>query len=137
MGDQEITDAPDEKLTYGAIFDREFPYLLALGMTYQQYWYESPDIAGYYIEAHRIKAEEQNTMLWLQGNYTFAAISTALSNLHFDGKQHKVNTFMKEPYGIFTKKEDRTAKEERKIIDALNRFEKQWKSEGATDGKNS
>lgn len=90
-----------------------------IGMTYEQYWDEPPCLVIFYRKAHKLKVEEENQRLWMQGLYNFAAVSTALSNFHLDGKHHKQNEYMKEPIRIFpmteAEKEERARREREKI----------------------
>lgn len=86
-------------------FREVFPWYMAIGMTYDQFWHGDPYLAVYYREAHELKRDEENQKMWWNGLYTYIAISTALSNIHFDGKRHKVNEYLNEPLRIREKTE--------------------------------
>lgn len=134
-GDTPPSPSSDEKLTYGAVFRKMFPYYMYLGMSYDEYWRGDPYLVVYYREAHELKRDEQNQLLWWAGFYNFIAVSTALSNFHLDGKKHKYNNYLTEPLRIRPlTAEEKAAQEQRerdKVIMQLNAFK------AAFDARNS
>lgn len=100
MDDDEISEPSSEKKTYAEAFDEAYPYFMTIGMTYDEFWNQDPFLAVYCLKSHELKRDEENQKLWLNGLYTFIAVSTALSNIHFDGKKHKINHYLKEPIRI-------------------------------------
>ena len=116
--------------TFEEMFESVFPYYLSIGMTYNQFWLESPYLAISYRNAHRLRNEQKNEEMYIQGLYTFEAITTAMSNLHFDGKHHKFNTFRDKPFEIYEKDEaekEREAEEMRKkLIERFKSFNFSW-----------
>ena len=58
-----------EPLSATEIFDRDCPYFLAIGMTYDQYWYDDPMLVRAFAKADQIKRERKDFDLWLQGRY--------------------------------------------------------------------
>ena len=67
-----------------------------------------------YRKAHRIKLIEQNQDNYLKGLYNFHAVSIALSNFHLDGKKHKANNYLLEPFDLYSTEEEKRAKAEKK-----------------------
>ena len=106
MDDGEIRPPSSERSTFSEVFREVFPWYMAIGMSYQEFWHDDPYLAVYYRDAHELKRDEENQKLWLNGLYSFIAISTALSNIHFDGKKHKVNSYLQEPIRIREKTEE-------------------------------
>lgn len=51
---------------------------MSMGMTWEQYWYGDVRITGAFLEAHKLRLEQQNQMLWLQGRYVFDAICSVV-----------------------------------------------------------
>ena len=139
MDDGEIENPSSEQRTFSEVFSEVFPWYMAIGMSYQEFWHDDPYLAVYYRKAHELKRDEENQKLWFNGLYTFIAISTALSNIHFDGKKHKVNNYLEEPLRIRPKTEeellaerDKNAKLTIMKLDALKAaFDA--RSEGVTD----
>lgn len=54
---------------------------MAIGMTYEQYWYGDPLMARAFYEAYQIKKDLVNDTAWLNGLYTFRALSATVGNL--------------------------------------------------------
>ena len=82
MGSELLTEdnKPTQNKTNTEIFEESFPFYLAIGMSYAEYWEGDPKLAQYYRKAYRIKQEEINNNAWLQGLYVYDAISTAIHN---------------------------------------------------------
>ena len=55
-----------------------------MGMTYEQFWYGSPRIAKTFREAHKIRNEQDNQKMWLQGLYFYNAVAAALARAFGD-----------------------------------------------------
>ena len=114
MGTELLNEsAPTEEKPSTEIFEKCFPFYLAIGMTSEQYWAGDPKLALYYRKAYRIKQEETNTNAWLQGMYIYDAVSTALHNaLRGMGGKAKApaKEYTKQPYELF--KREKTPQEE-------------------------
>ena len=96
----EFLDSPTQKKTNTEIFEECFPFYLAIGMSYAEYWDGDSKLAQYYRKAYQIKQEEINNNAWLQGMYVYDAISTALHNaLRGLGKNNTPpKDYAKKPY---------------------------------------
>ncbi len=92
--------APTQEKTSTEIFEECFPFYLAIGMSYAEYWEGDPKLAQYFRKAYHIKQEETNNNAWLQGMYVYDAVSTALYNaLRGFGKQKPpAKDYAKQPY---------------------------------------
>lgn len=113
VSEGETPPPSSEQRSYSDAFREVFPWYMAIGMSYDQFWHGDPYLAVYYREAHELYRDQKNQELWLNGWYTFAAISTALSNIHLDGKKHKFNEYMSEPFRIRPKSEEELEAEQR------------------------
>lgn len=64
--------------TYSEVFDEQFAEYLALGMTYEQYWYGDVTLVRDYRKAYQIQFERQRDLMnwhaWLQGWYVYDAL---------------------------------------------------------------
>ena len=96
----EFLDSPTETKTYTEIFEECFPFYLAIGMSYAEYWEGDSKLAQYYRKAYQIKQEEINNNAWLQGMYIYDAVSTALHNAlrGFGKNKPPAKDYAKKPY---------------------------------------
>ena len=96
----ELLEAPTQRKTNTQILEESFPFYLANGMSYAEYWEGDPKLAQYYRKAYQIKQEEINNNAWLQGMYIYDAVSTALHNaLRGMGKNPPpAKDYAKQPY---------------------------------------
>lgn len=62
------------------IFERDCPYYMALGMTYEQYWYGDVHMARAFYKADRIRQRRMNDEAWLYGAYVCKAIEATICN---------------------------------------------------------
>jgi len=109
-------------------------------MSLNDFWYGDPYLAVIYRQKDRLEMERQNELLWLGGYYNCVAVSTALSNMHFDGKHHKVNPYMKKPIDIFPltaeEEEKRAEAGRKKTVAYLNGLKERWDREHGGDNAN-
>lgn len=107
MGGELLTEevTPTREKTYTEIFEECFPFYLAIGMSFAEYWEGDSKLAQYYRKAYRIKQDEINNNAWLQGLYIYDAVSTALHNaLRGFGKQKPpAKDYAKQPYELNNK----------------------------------
>lgn len=68
-------DSPSAALSYGETFEKMWPYYLAIGMSYEQYWERDAWLARDYREAHDFKRSMRNQELWLGGMYIYEVMS--------------------------------------------------------------
>lgn len=61
-------------------FEGVFPYYLAVGMTYEQFWHDDPALARAYRRADAIRKRRVNEELWLSGIYMSEAIMSTIGN---------------------------------------------------------
>lgn len=101
-------------------YEKEFPFFLSIGMSYDQYWYGEPRLALSYYKAFEIEKERKNQEMWMNALYIYNTIGSFAEILPaFPKKGAKIHPFMKEPIPL-TKKE----MERRKERDERERFEK-------------
>lgn len=100
MGCELLEENPTPHKTNTEIFEECFPFYLAIGMSYAEYWEGDPILARYYRKAYQIKQDEINNNAWLQGMYIYDAVSTALHNaLRGMGKNKPpAKDYAKQPY---------------------------------------
>ena len=93
------------------LFERDCPYYLSIGMTYDQYWYGDPLMVRTFYKAHKLKEQLADQQAWLQGQYVMAAIGATLGNMLSDEKSDPIE-YPEEPY-LLT--EERQRSEVRRI----------------------
>lgn len=100
-------------------------YYLAIGMSMNEYWNASPHLARYYREAHRLRTEQRNQELWLQGLYIYNAFGVVLANA-FGKKGSKKHKYMDRPIDLFGKTEGEieaeAIRERNRVVNTLNRI---------------
>ena len=116
MEDGEIDAPPSKTLTYTQVFDEAFPAYLAIGMTYDQYWYGEPELVKYYRKAHQFSLEEQNFMAYMQGIYVRDAIAEFVEFYGFAKNPKPLNKYPKKPYPITKKAEVKNKKDKEEEI---------------------
>lgn len=96
-----------------------------MGMSAEEYWHGDPELTQAYALAYKIRKEERNWELWLQGLYIYHAVCVALSNTLDKNSKAK---YMDTPLDIFppTEKEieDRQQKEAEELAMRLTAFER-------------
>lgn len=111
------------------MFWKVFPEYLLYGMTEEQFWHGDPRLCKAYRQAHKLRIEQRNQELWLQGLYNYDAVAVALGNALSKHKQK----YIKEPVKLFkpTEEEQKLQAEQtrKKMVERLNSwkaaFEKQ------------
>lgn len=71
-----------------------------MGMSYEQYWEQSPYLTVAYRKAYRIRRETENEQAWLQGLYVFDAFAVVLANV-FSKRGTKKQKYIERPIDIF------------------------------------
>ncbi len=107
-----------------------------MGMTYEQYWEQSPYLAVAYRKAYRLKREEENEQAWLQGLYIYDAFAVVLTNALSKRGTTKQN-YIERPIDIFplTQREKKRREEEerakmQKAMEAMAAKQRREKSKG-------
>lgn len=104
-----------------------FPYYLAIGMTYDQFWNDDCELAVFYRKAAEIKKDLKNQEAWLQGAYFYEAIIDASPVFNpYAKKGTKPSPYRSEPYDFRSEstnkrqsKEDQSMKNTRSFMEAF------------------
>lgn len=104
-----------------------------MGMTYEQYWEQSPYLAVAYRKAWKLRKQSENEQAWLQGLYNFDALAVVLANV-FAKRGAKKETYIEKPIDIYPlterEKKRRQAEENAKMqaaMEAMARKQRQQK----------
>ena len=103
---------------------------MAMGMTYEQYWYGDPWAVVSFRRAHELRKKMTNEQMWLMGLYVNSAVQSAVSAF---GKNPR--PYMKEPIDVEAHID--TEKEKQKAINYYKALELAWAQKGAIDGGRS
>lgn len=113
MGEGQVN--PEAPKTLTETFEEAFPYYLACGMTYEQFWYGSPELVIPYRRADEIRRRRRNEELWLAGMYTADALNATVGSMF----SKKTNPYPSEPRPLTLaeaqerRERERKAKEEK------------------------
>ena len=81
-----MDDGQVRSSTFTEIFEGVFPYYLAIGMTYDQFWVDDPALVKAYRKADEIRKRRMNEELWLNGIYTAEALASTVGNMFSKSK---------------------------------------------------
>lgn len=142
MGSGEVDPLPDgfqsrlKPLTFGEQLDEWCAYYMAIGVTYDEFWYGDYCRLKYYVERFRIQKKTLNEMLWLMGAYNYEGHGIVLANAF---SKHSNLKYPEKPYDVVekTEREKEIEKEEKlkKVIANLNRLKKDWDEHHAEDSR--
>ena len=112
-------------------------------MTPTEYWEGDVYMAEAYRKAYQYKLQKENSDKYLMGLYNFHAFAIALSNIHFDKRKHKPNSYLKEPFDLFKTEEEKKKKkakkeeaEKQKLVNYLNSIKKSWDAKNTKEQNN-
>lgn len=115
-GDDLKESEPSEPKTIAEIFTDLFPYYLAMGMTYDEYWRGCPSLVRAYRNAFEIKNKNEEWARWRQGQYIFTALLCAAPVLKPFVKEAKPGEYPDRPLPLT----EREAKEQEEAREREN-----------------
>ena len=112
-GDDLEESEPSETKSLAELFTEIFPYYLAMGMSYDEFWHGSPSLVRAYRKAHEIKQKNDEFARWRQGMYVYDALLRVSPILRAFAKGDvKPKEYPDRPYPL-TEKEAREQEEQR------------------------
>jgi len=107
---------------------------MAIGMTYEQYWFDDPLMARAFYKADRIRRERVDEEAWLHGLYVLNALNATVGNV-FREKGHEPAEYPAEPITLTRRREEEKARTEKeKEQQAV--WAKAWMESFVQAGKN-
>lgn len=101
-----------ESTSLTELFEKMCPIYMSYGMTYDEYWKESPYRAKFYREAHELKVKQNDEEMWVQGMYIYEALCKVSPVLHaFSKSGTKPLPYSSKPYLYDVKTESERDKE--------------------------
>ena len=94
---------------------------MAMGISYDDFWKLNPRKIKVVMEAYKLRRKIKDEEMWLFGNYTFAAVQTAIGNA-FRKKGQK-------PKSYFEVMEEPNLSHSEKDKNGLTEYEKKQKTE--------
>lgn len=96
-------------------------------MTADEFWNGEPRLAKSYKDAHKLKTEERNQILWMQGLYNHEAFAVAIDKAF---SKHSKAKYPSEPIRVTPLSEDEKNEEKERMVedfrDKLNSLAKRW-----------
>ena len=102
----------DETIDFVDLFNKQFPYFLSIGMTYEQYWQGDPYLTRFYREAEKMRFNRENQMMWIQGLYINNAVETVVYNAWCRKNGEKAITYYDKPIDFNVQKNIEDEKKE-------------------------
>lgn len=121
-------ESPAPLIAYTDKFNEVFPYYLAIGMTYDQFWSQDCQLVKFYSKAFEIKQDLMNQAAWVQGMYIYEALCDVAPAMRAMGAK-KPRAYSQEPYDLFQKKgkgQDSQKKKEEKSDSKAKAFMEMW-----------
>lgn len=101
-----------ESISLTKLFEKWCPIYMSYGMTYDEYWKESPYRTKFYREAHELKVKQNDEQMWVQGMYIYEALCEVSPILHaFSKSGTKPLPYAEKPYLYNRKTESERDKE--------------------------
>lgn len=120
--------SPQEQKSLAELFREVFPYYLAMGMTYDEFWYGNPSLVCDYRKAWEIKKQNEEWARWRQGAYIYDALLKVAPVLRpFTKGKVEAGKYPEEPWPM-TEKEARDREEQRRQ-ENFRRFRKMLEKE--------
>ena len=88
-----------ESISLTTLFEKMCPIYMSYGMSYDEYWYESPYRVKFYREAYELKQKQKDEQMWVQGMYIYEALCEVSPVLHALSKSGtKPLPYARKPY---------------------------------------
>lgn len=106
---------------------------MAIGMTYDQYWYGDPLMVRAFYKANKLKREMDDETAWTNGLYVLSALNATVGNM-FKKQGQTPFEYPSEPFSASNKRERKAKTEEQEEQEAT--WALAWMSSFVNAGKN-
>ena len=111
-GDDLSESEPSQPKSLAEIFTEVFPYYLAMGMTYEEFWFGAPSLVRAYRKAWDIKQHNEEYARWRSGMYFYNALLCVAPVLRpFTKGDVKPGNYPDRPYPLTQKEADEQERE--------------------------
>ena len=118
-----------ESVSLTQIFEEQCPIYMSYGLSYDEYWYESPYRAKFYRQAKEIEIKQKDEEMWMQGVYIYDALCRVSPILHaFSKSGTKPLPYPTKPYLSELEEQNKIDEEKEKENERLKAqiLFKQW-----------
>ena len=106
-----------ESISLTKIFEDCCPIYMGYGMSYDEFWYDTPYKAKFYREAYEIQVKHRDEEFWMQGVYIYDALCRVAPILHaFSKPGTKPLPYPDKPY-LFSNNEELSKEDKEKKIE--------------------
>ena len=106
---------------------------MAIGMTYEQYWYGDPLMVRAYYKADKLRKKREDETAWANGLYVLNALNATVGNMFRKSGQQPFE-YPKEPFSVSKMKENKPKTEGDSEKEAI--WAQAWMSSFVQAGKN-
>lgn len=106
---------------------------MAIGMTYEQYWYGDPLMVRAFYKADKLRREREDETAWTNGLYVLNALNATVGNM-FRKSGQEATEYPKEPFTVSKRKENNPKTETESEQEAI--WAQAWMSSFVQAGKN-
>ena len=86
---------------FSDVFEKHCPYYLAMGMSYDLYWFGDPNAVKVFRKARKLQYKETNNKAWLQGAYIYQALCSVAPLFRFSGERVvQARPYLNEPFNL-------------------------------------
>lgn len=107
-------------MSYHDICEKLCPDYMAMGMTYDEYWYGDPWMTKAFRKAYELKQKNRNYGYWLQGLYIYQSLLFVSPVYHDFAKNPKPIPYPSEPYPLSKEERENRDKREAEELDKKN-----------------
>lgn len=107
---------------------------MAIGMTYEQYWYDDPLMVRAFYKADKLRRERMDEEAWLHGLYILRALDATVGN-SFRQKGQQQTSYPEEPQSL-TKRHEREEARKARDEEQEATWAMAWMSSFVQAGKN-
>ena len=110
---------------------------MAIGMTYEQYWYDDPLMVRAFYKADRLRIEREDWNAWTNGLYVLSALTASVGNM-FRKQGQQPAKYPEEPFTVKKKQEqkERIKKREAEQKEQEATWALAWMNSFVNAGKN-
>ncbi|MBR1749974.1 MAG: hypothetical protein IJ740_18970 [Ruminococcus sp.] len=90
--------AVSSSFDYTKTFEDLCPYYMSIGMTYDEYWNGDNYLPRYYLKAYKLKRQQRDEEMWIQGKYIYEGIAALAPLFAMFSKKKKAEPYVQQPY---------------------------------------
>lgn len=126
-------DVSPPSQTFTEVFESVCPYFMSIGMSVYEFWDGEPRLARYYAEAHRLRNQQQNQMMWVEGLYFREALASTVGNM-FLKKGSQPLEYPQKPFLLDESEQKQEDKEQEEMLAARDHMDRLMTSINARMG---